>query len=79
MQCAENHKALVEELKGDEEIDEKLGETLRDLWADSGIQARCNCALWACVMMSSRNCVGDVRAARQLPAHGLDQILPGPH
>jgi GTPase SAR1 family protein len=36
----ENAKRLVdEELKGDEEIDEKLGDTLKSLWEDAGIQA----------------------------------------
>jgi len=34
----EAHKQLIDELKGDEEIDEKLGETLRELWEDEGIQ-----------------------------------------
>jgi hypothetical protein len=36
----QNHKRLIdEELKGDEEIDEKLGMALRAIWRDPGIQA----------------------------------------
>jgi len=35
-----NHKRLIdEELKGDEEIDEKLGQALQAIWEDQGIQA----------------------------------------
>lgn len=33
------HKRLIDELKGDEEVDEKLGVALKELWADPGIQA----------------------------------------
>ena len=31
-------KKLIEDLKGDEEIDESIGNALQNLWADSGIQ-----------------------------------------
>jgi hypothetical protein len=34
----DDSKRLVDELKGDEEIDEKLGEHLVALWEDGGIQ-----------------------------------------
>lgn len=32
------HKRLIEELKGDEEIDQQIGEALHALWMDPGIQ-----------------------------------------
>ena len=31
-------KKMIEELKGDEEIDENIGQALQALWADPGIQ-----------------------------------------
>jgi GTPase SAR1 family protein len=39
-------KTVIDDLKGDEEIDEKLAKQIKDLWADAGIQKtyeeRCN-------------------------------------
>jgi len=34
----ENHKRTIDDLKGDEEIDEQLGAALKALWEDEGIQ-----------------------------------------
>jgi len=34
----EGHKKLIEDLKGDEEIDDAIGQALQALWQDPGIQ-----------------------------------------
>ena len=55
------------EIKGDEEIDEKIGALIKVLWADSGIQVP-QLHYADQLLRLAVQFAGDVRAAQQVPA-----------